>query len=164
MVQEKTLVESKVEGPADVARMRATCEAATPGPWPLKVYAAEDIGRDDNLVPGDAELRIPGLPMAIGFGAGQAATDAVFIAAAREDLPLVLDELRSLRARAESAEAALAQKAKTDACTCSCECCGPLAPLREDLATAEAALAKVIRVAISVSNDAEAALREADLL
>jgi len=65
--------------PAELQRLRALCERATPGPW----------------FPRPKEVAIPIVP-----------NDVAFIAAAREAVPQLLDEVEHLRAVAHVAAAA----------------------------------------------------------
>lgn len=78
--------------PADIAKARAVCEAATPGPW----------------------QQHPDYPVTVDDGRNMAfdcdtEEDAAFIAAARTHLPAALDALEQSRAREAQVEKELAE-------------------------------------------------------
>ncbi|HNT54550.1 MAG TPA: hypothetical protein PKG95_07550 [Anaerolineaceae bacterium] len=75
-----------------LAEIRRRCDRATRGPWISYVEGRRRVGGDNVIKRGDGEeedLRI--------FGGTSA--DQVFIAHARQDIPLLLDEIERLQAR-----------------------------------------------------------------
>ena len=83
---------------AELAAMRARADAATPGPWRAShrnVGCTPDMDEVAGL-----GLEIEGPPEAWNRGQFARGADAVFIAAAREDVPRLLDEVARLQALA----------------------------------------------------------------
>lgn len=78
----------------------ARADAATPGPWRCEREITEEVGpwqiRTD--VP---ELDDPMLPLALAGTCDDDTGDAVFIAAARTDVPALVEEVRKLRKEVE---------------------------------------------------------------
>ena len=101
--------------PARIAELRALCDAATPGPWPLSSWDCRPYPRDGHpfctfaIGPQHGHPKDPGPEHAAAHLA--AVADSVFIAAARTALPELLDEV-------ESDAAAQAFDAIAAACGC----------------------------------------------
>ena len=89
----------------DHKELRRLAEAATPGPWAMRQGSPSMNGENFTIRRSDAPgIRISGF--AYGFGSG----DPEFIAAANPATILaLLDEVESLRARAQAAEAVIAE-------------------------------------------------------
>lgn len=94
----------------EIARLRALCAAATPGPW--KVCGADGCPRQDVWsVPVDAEVAAASAENECGEGLNRDAqrANSVFIATARAAVPALLDALEAERKRCEAAGDALMQ-------------------------------------------------------
>lgn len=74
----------------EIAKARALCEAATPGPWTAE-YGTSDRAPTIN---GPARPGVAGFPVPVRVASNQ---DAAFIAAARTLVPALLEELESAR-------------------------------------------------------------------
>ncbi len=79
--------------PAEIARLRALCEKATPGPWTRG--AGDHWSRQIRAANGTDIAWIGGIPLP--------EPDAAFIAEARTALPAALDEIERLRDMCEAA-------------------------------------------------------------
>lgn len=77
----------------EIAKARALCEAATPGPWTAE-YGTSDRAPTIN---GPARPGVAGFPVPVRVASNQ---DAAFIAAARTLVPVLLDALESMRLHA----------------------------------------------------------------
>lgn len=88
---------------ADIKRLRALCEAATPGPWTAQTVC--DTDSDDWCAVGPTHLYADDDP-AVDDGDPHPAAeaDAAFIAAARTALPALLDEVEGLRAEGKETQ------------------------------------------------------------
>lgn len=85
---------ARAEATVDIAAIRARAEAATKGPWVASVPNRDEICHVYR--PQDADIAEEcGLP------------DALFIAAAREDIPALCDELEATRAKLAAVVAAV---------------------------------------------------------
>lgn len=75
----------------EIARLRALCEKATPGPWRTGNASADDFWHGKGSILHDEKVLFVGN---VNF---DLAADAAFIAAARTALPSALDEIERLR-------------------------------------------------------------------
>ncbi len=73
---------------------KARCEAATPGPW-ISIIEGRDqpLGGDSFILRGVQSMRQEDL-----YLTGATVADHDFIAGARQDIPLLLDEIERLQA------------------------------------------------------------------
>lgn len=83
----------------ELAAIEARATAATPGPWTASHRHVH--GTPDNDEQSGLGLEIEGPPQASGRGQFARGADATFIAAAREDVPALVAEVRRLRALLE---------------------------------------------------------------
>jgi hypothetical protein len=84
---------------AELEAMQARCAAASPGPWRAFVEGGDHHGGDDfiQVSMDDAE---PDMYVSRAWSGGMrpaSSQDLDFIAAARQDLPALIDEVRRLR-------------------------------------------------------------------
>jgi hypothetical protein len=84
----------------ELAAIRARVEAATPGPWHNAGYPLKGIDGPEVMAAGDAHL----LTMVCRPSDNE---DATFIAHARQDVPVLLDEVARLAAEVERLTTAL---------------------------------------------------------
>jgi hypothetical protein len=94
--------------PVDVDAARARAAAATPGPWEVEITGGVDVTGEGwtNI---EIQFNDP-LETNAGLMMGEhecAEADAVFIAAARSDVPALADEVERLRAQVELANSTL---------------------------------------------------------
>lgn len=86
----------------ELAAIAARAAAATKGPWPPAVWCDADVGGwaavGPHLHPSDDEGDPEGSPLW-----RQAMLDAVFLANARDDVPMLLSEIERLRALVQEA-------------------------------------------------------------
>lgn len=100
-----------MSGQVDLDALRALEAAATPGPWRSDVRDGERLVGIDG--PNYAEVLLPGRVDCMAYCYGGSSriegdnleADAAFIAAARNALVPLLDEIESLRARVAAVEA-----------------------------------------------------------
>ncbi|MCU0687621.1 MAG: hypothetical protein MUF34_36150 [Polyangiaceae bacterium] len=72
---------------ADLARMLRLCEAATPGPWKAYVEGRDHLAGSSFIQTAGKDIEFTG-----------ATADFDFIASARQDVALLIDEVRALKA------------------------------------------------------------------
>jgi hypothetical protein len=94
--------ENPILTPEQRAEIRARAEAATPGPW-LASHRCVDRTPDDDESCG-LGLEIDGPPEAYLRGQFARSADAQFIAAARTDIPALLDTIEALEQRVAELE------------------------------------------------------------
>lgn len=70
-----------------ILEIRKRCQAATPGPWKASIEGRDHDSGSDVIVTGGNDFEIT----------GASAADYDFIANARQDIPILLDELESLK-------------------------------------------------------------------
>src|SRR4051812_2915147 len=75
----------------DLAAIEARCNAATPGPWESWIEGRDHFGGDSIIRTADADLYLLPVPTP------QHHQDQDFIAAARQDVPRLIAEVRRLR-------------------------------------------------------------------
>ena len=83
--------------PLEREKLRALCDAATPGPWKARHRAFGLTAEDDEC--SGLGLVVDGPPEAWNRGQYARGADARFIAAAREALPRLLDELERVEGK-----------------------------------------------------------------
>lgn len=88
---------------ADLDRMEARADASVPGPWKAFVEGRDHSSGDDFIRTGGPNHAGPDMYVTLYWNnEGPKPADAAvldFIAAAREDVPRLVDELRRLRRR-----------------------------------------------------------------
>ncbi len=77
---------------AYLGEVRKRCEAATPGPWVSYVEGRDHLAGESFIMRGTKGAREEDLYLSGGIIA-----DQDFVAHARQDIPLLLDEIRRLR-------------------------------------------------------------------
>ncbi len=84
----------------DIEAIAARCAAASPGPWTSFVEGRDHAGGDDFIRVGDSDDELDmSVSLADTEGLHPASTaDQDFIAAARQDIPTLIAEVRRLRA------------------------------------------------------------------
>jgi hypothetical protein len=87
----------------ELAEIRQRCDAATPGPWRSMVEGRDHTSGDSFIMVGSGNDRGDDIYVTVGRRPAQAA-DLDFIAAARADVPRLLDEIMRLRLGNESTD------------------------------------------------------------
>ena len=86
---------------AEIAKLRRLCASATPGPWRAMVEGRDHSAGDSFIMIGRDDDRDE--DMYVTRDSGPASTsDLDFIAAARNYLPRLLDEIAELRRKCET--------------------------------------------------------------
>lgn len=81
----------------DLSAIEARCNDATPGPWTSMIEGRDHISGDSFIMVGSGSARKEDMYITVG-GNPASVADQDFIAAARQDVPRLLAELRRLRA------------------------------------------------------------------
>ena len=76
----------------DLARMLARAEAAKPGPWKSYVEGRDHVSGSSFIMTGPPDARGDDIELT-----GASDADQDFVAAAREDVPKLISEIRRLR-------------------------------------------------------------------
>jgi hypothetical protein len=71
-----------------ITQIEARCDRSTPGPWKSYVEGRDHTSGDSFIMTGDADIYLTGATV----------EDHDFIASARQDVPLLIHEIRRLRA------------------------------------------------------------------
>ncbi|MDR3571745.1 MAG: hypothetical protein P4L81_06160 [Candidatus Pacebacteria bacterium] len=72
--------------------IRRRCDAATPGPWESFVEGRDHLGGNNFIRTGGMDDQSPDIELL-----GASVADQDFIARARQDIPLLIDEIERLR-------------------------------------------------------------------
>jgi hypothetical protein len=72
---------------AELSRIQRTCEAATPGPWRAFIEGRDHVSGSSFIQTQGADIELT----------GATDEDHDFIASARQDVPRLIDEVRTLR-------------------------------------------------------------------
>lgn len=76
----------------DIEKIKLRCDAATPGPWRSFVEGRDHTSGSDFIMTGEGENRGEDIELT-----GATIADQDFIAHARQDIPLLLQEIERLR-------------------------------------------------------------------
>jgi hypothetical protein len=80
----------------DLAEIQRRCDAAASGPWTSMIEGRDHTSGDSFIMIGSGNDRSDDMYVTVG-GRPAHAVDQDFIAAARQDVPRLLDEIRRLR-------------------------------------------------------------------